>query len=375
MKTSYNLGWAALAVVLPLALSSCSKEQLTQSDTPVVVNQADVKVANGRVVFANLQAFTKVEASLGKMSFEELDQWEQNLKFTSLRKVADTQSRHLEQLQNTGEPTAAFDLMQSFGIPTFYATAISPSGEYQIGDKIFWFHEGYKYEATSEQELAQIKQDPSAAKEKSWAGIQVVSKKALPVKGGAPIFTTNAVQSSLLECDDKYVSNTFNYDSDGGSQRRAIFGTHIFTEYINTTSGVGTWHSIFYLRSKVDYYSSGRNAWYSADGSNRTTYYDVHFTGSAARKGYESYATNVTADQTNPFFTFNGDHNLDFSLADVQVQAPRVYDGSTTLYSSDPVYVYWNFQMTGSIRTVVGSANRSDNYTYSVGGSGVPLWQ
>lgn len=374
MKTSYNLGWAALAIVLPLALSSCSKEQLTQSDTPVVVSQTDVKVANGRVVFANIEAFTKVEATLGKMSFKELVQWEQSLKFTSLRIIAETQSKHLEQLQNTNQATDSYDLMQSFGIPTFYAAAISPSGEYQIGDKIFWFHEGYKYEASSEQELVQIKQNPSVAKEKSRAGIQVVAQKAATSNGGTPLFTTNAVQSSQLECDDKYVSPTFYYDSDSGSQRRAIFGTHIFSEYMNTTSGVGTWHSIFYLRSKVDYYSNGRNAWYSADGSNRTTYYDVHFTGSAARKGYESYATYVTVDKSNPF-RLNLDHNADFSLADVQVQAPRVYDGGSQLYSSDPVYIYWNFQMSGSITVTVGSANRSDNYVYSAGGSGVPLWQ
>lgn len=372
MKSKYHFGWAALTLALPLALSSCSKDQASQQPTtPVATSQADVTAANGRLVFASLESFTKVQAALGKMSYDELQKWEKSLNFNSLRSAAYDQSMHLEQLELAGTPTPAYDLMQSFGIPTFYAASISPSGEYQIGATIYWFHEGFKYEAKSESELQQIKQNPALATEKSRAGIQSVS---LATKKGAttsPIVTTKAVQSNQLECDDKFVSSTFGLDGDQNSQRRVIFGSHIFSEYMNTTSGVGTWHSIFYLRSKVDYYSNGSRKWYSADGTNRTTHFDVHFTGTASRLNYESYGTSVTVDKSNPF-ALNIDHNLDSSLADVTVQAPRVYDGANNLYSSDPAYIYWNFQMSGSINAVVG---QSQPYTYAVGGSGVPLWQ
>lgn len=362
----------ALSVALPLALSSCSKEQLAQptATTPASTGQADVKAENGRLVFSNLDAFTRVQTSLGKMTMQELESWEKSLGFSSLRAAASTESFSMEKLEAAGTPAPAFSLMQSFGIPSFYAAAITPTGEYQIGSTIYWFHDGFKYAAQSETELATIKQNPSSATEKSKAGVQLVTQ-ATPTKG-MPAGAASAVQSNQLDSDDKFVSPTFNLDGDAGSQRRVIFATHIFSEYMNTSGGVGTWHSIFYLRVKVDYYSNGARKWYSADGTYRQSTYDIHFTGTAARKGYESYGSTVTVDKSNVGLALPNTRNQDYPLADVTVQAPRVYDGGSSLYDSDPAYIYWTFQLSGGLTATVG---QSRPYNYNIGSPGTPLWQ
>lgn len=275
MKTKQYLKVAATAFALPLIMSGCSKEQSLQPSAEVTTSGVGVSVSNGRLVFADIAAFDRIKKELmqkNNQGAQELDTWEKALHFTSLRTAAAAQSSHLEQMELTGQPTLAYKLMDSFGFPTFYATFINPNGEYQVGTKIYWFNDGYKHAVSSEAELQQIKQNPALSQDKSEAGSQLASSFA--IKGQTQLgktgkATTNAFQSNQLDCDDKYVSPTFNLNGDSGSQRRIIFGTHIYSTYEETVYGVAKWYSVLYMRSKVDYYSNGSSKWYSADGDNR----------------------------------------------------------------------------------------------------------
>jgi hypothetical protein len=234
----------SLFAVLPLLaaslLSSCSKEPVSPDASAVTAKQAaDVRLVNGRVQFATPQAFERERTQLRKMQDAAgLDSWENNLNFTSLR-------RHTL----SDEQGAAAGLQQHFLFPVFYATIINEVGEFQIGDNIYWYHDGFRYQAANEQELAAIKANPAQAQAKTPAGGVFITPKGLsttPNPGGA----TERVQDSGDSVDKKYTYST--------TAGLISYGTVVYTE---SSIFVGsTFDSYLYLNIDIAAGRRGGNA-------------------------------------------------------------------------------------------------------------------
>lgn len=226
-----------LATFIGGTVTSCTKEQVIQPTSLPNATTSAIQVVNGRLLFTDLKAFEQARQTLeNKMSqsldSQVLDTWESNLHYTSLRAVAALQSNGLEELDTQKKSTAEYDLMAKFGFPAFYATLINPSGEYQIGNKIYWFHDGNKYEASSEDELASIKQNPLSAKVKYFAGTKIIKSTQVPLNG-----STNRTIGSRNPMDDYKYHYEFNLNDKAGSQRRIMYNIRIYVEDRGTDPG------------------------------------------------------------------------------------------------------------------------------------------
>lgn len=151
---NFSLKIAVVALAIPLVLSNCTKKET--ADITVPNNLLSVKVlSDGRMAFATTDAFNQTFNQIWSMTNPQIDKWEASIGFHSLRSA-----------QKTDTSLARFDF------PAQYAALISEKGEYQIGDRINWYHDGYRYVAHSEEELIAIKANPSLATEKFSAGIR-----------------------------------------------------------------------------------------------------------------------------------------------------------------------------------------------------------
>jgi hypothetical protein len=230
--------FAALSLLGASLLSSCSKEPVSPASSAVTAKQAaDVRLVNGRVQFATLEAFERERTQLRKLQDAAgLDSWESSLGFTSLRRHA------------LGEEQAA-NLQRRFLFPVFYATFINEAGEFQVGDNIYWYHEGFRYQATTEQELAAIKANPAQAQAKTPAGGLVIAPKGLAptaTPGGA----TERVQDSGDSLDKKYTFST--------TAGIISYGTIVYTEFSLFLGS--TFDSYLYLNIDIAAGRRGGNA-------------------------------------------------------------------------------------------------------------------
>lgn len=258
---------------LASALISCSK---TERIEPNVAGTTDitssVKVINGRMVFADQKALDQMRNKLSELSekadgAKALAEWEKDMRFTSLRASADNEMLNLEALQTVGSPTPAFDLVSDFGFPAYISSIINDAGEYQVGGKIYWFHDKIKYQADSESELLLIKQNPSLAKVKLKAGLTNTNNRGSSKnKLENPIATNFVSQGVDPYAANGFTSPTFNLNNDPGSQRRIIYDLHVYAEDDGWYNSVHYFYTALYLQLKYEYYSSGRRGWYPAVG-------------------------------------------------------------------------------------------------------------
>lgn len=155
----------AICVSFLLAsLSSCDKNQ---SIEPISTQHNDeVKVVNNRLVFSDERSFLKIRDGLWQKKPQELDDWEKNHAFVSVRK-----------LPVMSEKDTIPNLKEEFGFPESYATLINTKGEYQIGDKIYWFNKGFKYQVESEDELKKVKKNPNICLAKFTAGVRLIKRE------------------------------------------------------------------------------------------------------------------------------------------------------------------------------------------------------
>lgn len=353
-----------LTATLSGLLMSCSKQNDVQpaaaATTVAPDASAPIKLVNGRLVFSDLKALNQTREALaslgrGKTSAQDLAAWESALRFTSLRTAANAENAHLEALETQGMATPAHELMVKFGFPISYASLISPSGEYQVGDKIYWFHAGSKYQASSEDELAAIKQNPAAAKVKLLAGYKV-----LPNANGLPKNTeARTIADNDPYCDDKY-SSYFNLNNDGGSQRRTIYGINVYTEDDGVDYGgfYHFWQTSLNLFIKFEYYSNGRRKWYPADG--QTFLWNTNFS-------YD--ATPSIPYQNVPATTQNGSANYQNSfsngVASITLASQQLVTSTVDPYLNQG-QITWNFQIGGSIQGYP-SVDYAHNYVVNSG--------
>lgn len=248
--------------------------EINPSTASTTIDKSLVKVVNGRMVFADQNALDQVREKLGKLSIsvdgtKALADWEKSLNFASLRASANKEMFNLEALQTAGKPTYAFDLVNEFGFPDFLASIVNNDGEYQVGERIFWFHNKIKYQADSEAELLLIKQNPLSAKKQLYAGTSIIAPSRnignSTLKGQV---TVNTVTQGI----DPYAANGFvsyfNLYNDPNSRRRIIYDLHVSVQDDGISYSRHYYSTVLYLQIKYEYYSFGRNAWYPAVGQN-----------------------------------------------------------------------------------------------------------
>lgn len=372
MKKKLAIKIALLAIGIPLALSfsGCSEEQdVVAPVDSITVKQSDVKMVEGRLVFSDQEAFERTVNTLRKMSASEngsqsLSSWEKTMRFVSLQASSDYEMGRLEELDIQNKPAPSYTLMQSFGFPIYYATIINPSGEYQIGDKIYWFHDGFEYEAESEKNLLEIKGNTSLAKIKYKAGSQIV--KSGEIKSNKDYDVTIESNLSTLSnypyANDKY-STTYTYLGDAGSIRRTIYAVRVYT---NEKSGPSEFARYFSsgidLLIKYEYQSLRTGKWYP-------------------RKDYEWFVWNTN-------FTFSGQAAAERPLGSTQYFNKTVISNGQTnkgiqtiplAYESDvvgtafgPYYtqdrnIFWNFEINGSISGYPERDGLKNTYTVGPG--------
>lgn len=371
MKTKF------LFLILGLAgtMVSCSKKDTVQPiDVATPTGTSQVKVVDGRLVFADQKALDQVRSELRTLALKTpsgktLDSWEQSIGFKSLRANAAKEAVNLETKQTENQATPAYDLVSKFGFPNFIASIINPAGEYQVGDKIYWFHDNVKYQANSESELAGIKQNPSLATTKSYAGLSKASPDNGPSKGTAnpqpstpenPIVGTNQVTISANGGTDNYrtyVSPTFLLNGDPGSQRHTVYALRVYTEAED-----GGYYTVLYLQIIYQYYSNGRRSWYAANGNFWSYDVNVQYTGSITGVsafdtpyGPVGYTNNTPTSGSliaNGSYS-TGEINLQMGAAHIRI------DGAN---SSNTGVQYWNVSVGGYINGNATNANPYQGY-------------
>jgi hypothetical protein len=342
MKNTFNLKLALLALAIPAGLSSCSKKDTVDS-LSITAPAQDVKVlANGRLAFADTKAFNQALTTMSAMASPELDKWEKNLGFHSLR-------------QSTAPESAK--LLNEFGFSGQYAALISEAGEYQIGDRISWFHDGFRYVANSEQELADIKANPTTATEKFSAGL---------------VKHTSKGQAAARE-----IRNSDNQEGDGryngqevtigpGSVRKLSFESILYCEDVSDrythAFAQRVWYTSISINEYYEYHSSRAGTWYRADDYPRTTSYNLNATATINGSGFYQY------NSANPSNVYNYDAYVTNSISLNQYAHGGTNDFRTTVISaligsiSRPGTMYWDYSIQGSYNTDMSAA-------YAMGGS------
>ena len=226
-------------------------------------------------MFKDALSMEMVRTELWNKDSKQIDEWEKSLKFISLR------------AESLGKESDGNNLLNEFGFPNQYAALINREGEYQVGNKIYWFNKGFKYEASSEEELVGIKENPSIAKNKFRAGIYKPS-----VSVNRTIRDVNIYDNSTTRGDGKYPYQ-FNIWNDPNSQRRLSFENFIYVEEVTGDPGRAYGNYISYYTAVVfneyaEYYSRGSKRWYRSN-EPRVTSYDLYVSGNAYGDGYSPY--------------------------------------------------------------------------------------
>lgn len=358
----------AKAVLLTASISStlmsCSKQDDVQpAATSAVTPSKDgqVKLVNGRVVFADLAALLATRDALDKAGNSQngaqaLVDWEKSLQFSSLRAAAKAEENQLEALETKGTPTPAHNLMAKFGFPTSYASLINPVGEYQVADKIYWFHDGVKYEASSEEELAAIKQNPASAKVKLAAGYRIIQSS----KGTAPDQANRTYANNSSDLEGKWYYGYYQ-NNDPGSERRIKYITFVYTEQQYTFGSAVYWNTGVYLQAKHEYYSRGKRAWYPVGGQPFNWTVNVSFDATVSTY----YQGNILNTYSTQYGSINNQVQFDsgsystFAIASANVTTQTNLNQS----SSD---IRWNYEVNGSISGY--NVNDPTYGTYNISG-------
>jgi hypothetical protein len=343
-----------LSFGLASTLFSCSQKEQIQPAATVLSDTAlssSVKVANGRLVFANMTAFEQTYNDLTKLKGNEpFATWEKQFQFSSLRAASNVEIAHLEELDSQGKHAPAYELMNKFGFPVAYSSIINSNGEYQVGDDIYWFHDGFKYLAKSEDELAAIKSNPSTAKVKFSAGSKSISVKKVSNVGDR---TYGYGQFS----DDKYIY-PFSLTNDSRNRRRIIYCAYVYKEAQGERQpGFFFYKSEIYIRIKYEYFSDGTGNWYQAKGQNFT--YNANF----------SYDATCSAPCVGiPFTTKTGRINeqvsFDTGLWDLRLATENFTEATNCAYNGSNVdNIRWDFEVYGTISSYPAAYFPGTQYT------------
>lgn len=145
----------SLLILTIFTLYSCSDTGVKPTQT-----ESGFSVVNGRVTFKDKSSATNLINELNQKSEGDLDKWEKNNNFVSLRTIV--------------KKDPSFDPMFEFHSNAI-ATLLNENHEYQVGKEIIWFNDNYVYTVPDGNEdlFNSIKQDPENIKFSSFRKIFV----------------------------------------------------------------------------------------------------------------------------------------------------------------------------------------------------------
>lgn len=352
-----------------LLVNGCSKMSDVSPSTEFTNPVGGVSVTNGRLVFADQKTFDAISNDVSGMDGDKLSAWTKGNRFYSLRDAALSELPNLERLI-AQDKAPAYSLVTRFGFPSFYTAIINPLGEYQIGSKIYWFHDGFKHEVSSETELKAIKLNPASSAVKYRTASQEYGAPAsTTINGSATTINGSATSSNLttqtIGTNDRY-TKVYNRFGDPGSRRRFIFATYVYTEELARTDNNATqnWRTYLHLRMKNEYYSFGSAKWYEAYESYYVYYrldnctaraYVNNFSGQEyIFPPYQNQFDNGGGQDTN---AANGGVFTVPITGFVNISNDATY-GSASIYD-----VVWTFELDGQL---LSSIRGDGNSTYTV---------
>lgn len=243
--------------------------------------------------------------------------------------------------------------MQEFGFPPSYATIINRQGEYQIGNKIYWFHNKYKFEVNSEEELLKVKSNPDSYKNKTLTKSTIISEESILTgtsnrswQNADQVYSTNVYTSIVT----KEISPNFIINNQSGSVRRFTYGTRMYAEALGLSNGNQTYDTYMFIYVALEYYSFGRKRWYLEDEPFRLDYgFTVDANAYNALRGV-SFGPNylqpfMSGSQTSNIPNSNAYYSsIGVEFCHAYVEYPYHPDNRFT-------DLYWGFEIKGFVNT------------------------
>ena len=320
-------------------LTACSKQDEMQPSSQASANQPNV--IDGRIVFKNHDEFYKTIDAIKHKSGSDLDVWESQLNYTSLRK-------------SVGEEQIA--LKEEFMFPAAYAAIINAEGVYQIGTEIFWYNKGVKLQFHSLADYQSARKGGNVLHKTLYSGYKLSGKvKEVSVKSSQNRTYMNA--GSGVDARYQYQFSMW-YQS--GNQRKIVYETYVFTDQ----DAYGTYHSVLAINMKLEYY--GRRGWRDA-GELRVV--DAQFTGQC--RAYSG--------QTDIQFLPVPLGPLPYATQGIGVSYHSEQNYNSTLWLADCYNIVapygsndinWDFTLNGTISSWI-SSDRDHTYTIQ----GTELWK
>ncbi|WP_338766390.1 hypothetical protein WAF17_03675 [Bernardetia sp. ABR2-2B] len=317
----------SIVFLLFFLFSSCEQQEELTSLEIATKKTDNLTIKDKRFVFDNQEHFQSFMQSFTNKSEQELENW--------------SKSNTVKSLLITG----VSEEFEQFNFPTAFKAIINENGEYQIGNSIVWYNDGFKYFVNNEEELKSIKENPSLSTKKAKVESKIVGK--MP-----------SLQRVVLGANtiDARHQREFFQNNNSGSKRKYVHELVTYTEYL------GAYHPIFgngytiisylYLNIKLEYKGNRRRSRWKPAGESRRVFYSL--------SGSSTISFDGLSQPTNSFnfsedLTRSGDRQL--SLGGF----------STGFETKSPV---WTVEVNGFIdHSVVGDV-ASNRWFHE----GYPMW-
>jgi hypothetical protein len=305
---------------LGLVLGCNEESQLDQKTSD------NITVENGRLVFKDTDLYFQTIESLGKMDGKALKDWSQQHSFNSLM-------RHFESIQ--GKDVELTPLEETYiSLPTSYLMVLNKDGEVKIGDQIVWYEKSAKHYVSNEEELREVKADPSKSKNRGHFSI---ASKAL--EGNDEAHGRKSDQPPLvLGSVWALQQHQFTYSCVNSSTRKYVNELNATLDEKKNNGNGFSYHTILYLSMKLEWLSS--KGWKDA-GEYRFFSYNFNshllFVANGTPPNY------VDTNYTSGLFEQNGVNNV------------VLFEGKNDYFNGDDA-PYYDVTITGTIYNAISQS-------------------
>jgi hypothetical protein len=362
MQTKKFFAFGLLLSAILFVFNACTKQENEISAASAALSSSipQMKVENGRIAFKNSDEFFKFSTDVTNKSEEELNAWEKQIGFNSLRK-------ELRQFySNDKDLTTGLQKLEDFNFPRGHLSILNEKGECLVGDTIVLYLDGLKHFIPNKDEkmLSAIRSNPSVSKIKSIAGGKVsidaprnneITSRWVTAWGGNQIdaryqfpFTSQTYQGSSSVGPKKFVHELVTWQESTG--------------YNPLFSGLVYYHSKLFVRSKLEYKS--KNTWKEAG-----EYRRINYNLSAAYTVSGDGVNTNTQGGNNGHWSISGTKLLvntgQYELRRLAYEL-LIYEFNTASFTSTT----WNINVTGNIGQIMDGDAQVNYYQNTVN----PLW-
>ena len=335
---------AMLIFAANFLFNACTKQENENvtSSAAQISGITQMKVENGRIAFKNSDEFFKFTTDITTKSEEQLNSWEKQIGFSSLRK-------ELHELY-LGDQQLSSDLqkLEDFNFPRGHLSVLNSKGECLIGDTIVLYLNGLKHFIPNKDEkmLADIRNNPSLSKVKGVAG-----GKILP---NSQTTTSSLVTLGANQLDARYQKQFTSQKYQGNNSVGPKKFVHELVAWSETSNSL-YFHAKLFVRSKLEYNSNG--TWKQA-GEYRQITYNMYAT--YTLNGFDAFG-NPSSVSGSQSLVSTGPYEL--RRFEYELLIRDINFGSTGPFS-------WSTEVSGNIAQIMDGDVQA-NYWQS---SGSPLW-